>query len=83
MSMLTIKHVERSGHESIIQAHSVSYKPKGHAPGGDTPAESATLEAFGCTGDGGPVSDGWCCYGNGKVFVMNDAGSTVGNYDLD
>lgn len=82
MSMLTIKHVEASGYESIRQAHSVSYKPKGYAPGGDTPTGNAKLEVFGCTGDGGPVSDGWCCYADGKVYVMNDAGSTVGVYDL-
>jgi hypothetical protein len=79
MSMLTIKHVDRSGHESIRMAHSVAYNPdgmEGHEP------RKPIVEAYGCTGDGGPVSDGWCCYADGKVYVMNDAGSTVGNYDL-
>lgn len=78
MSMLTIKHIE-NGHESIRMAHSVSYKASGTE---DCNNGKPTLEAFGCTGDGGPVSNGWCCYGSGKVFVMNDAGSTVGSYDL-
>ena len=80
MSMLTIKHIEKGGHESIRMAHSVSFKPDGIE---GVNAGRPVLEAFGCTGDGGPVSNGWCCYGDGKVFVMNDAGSTVGNYDLD
>jgi hypothetical protein len=78
--MLTIKHIEKSGHESIQMARSVSYNPngmEGHEP------RTPTLEAHGCTGDGGAVSNGWCCYGDGKVYVMNDAGRTVGNYDLD
>lgn len=84
MSLLTLKHVEASGHESVQQAHSVSFKPKGYAPGGDTPTDRAQLEAFGCTGIGGPVDEsGWCCYGSGIVYVMNDAGSTVSKYDLD
>ena len=67
------------GHESIRMAHSVEYKPEGMQ---DADPRTPVLEAFGCTGDGGPVSNGWCCYGSGKVFVMNDAGSTVGTYDL-
>lgn len=77
MSMLTIKHVEACGRESVLQAHSISFVPKGADDKGQR------VEAFGCTGDGGPVTGGWCSYGNGKVYVMNDAGATVGNYDLD
>lgn len=80
MSMLTIKHVEDGGHESIRMAHTVSFNPKGKEV--DNGASTPTLEAYGCTGDGGAVVDGYCCYGSGKVYVMNDAGSTVGNYDL-
>lgn len=82
MSLLTIKHVEKSGHESIQQAHSISYHPKG--VDGREPKDKPCLEAFGCTGIGGPVDEhGWCCYANGIVYIMNDSGSTVGKYDLD
>lgn len=77
--MLTLKHVEKSGHESIRMAQNVSYKPDGME--GVEPRKPV-LEAFGCTGDGGPVSNGWCCFGDGIVYVMNDHGSTVAKYDL-
>lgn len=76
MSMLTIKHVEKSGHEGIQMAHGVSVS-KG-------PNNTKAVEAFGCTGIGGAVDEsGHCTYGTGKVYVMNDAGATVGFYDLD
>lgn len=76
MSLLTIKHVEKSGHESIQQAHNVCFNP------GDGKVITS-VEAFGCTGRGGAVdADGHCSYVDGKVYVMNDAGATVGNYDL-
>lgn len=76
MSMLTIKHVEKSGHESIQQAHNVSFDP------GDQ-AQETTLFAYGCTAKGGAVDDdGVCRYGTGVVYVMNDAGATVGKYDF-
>lgn len=82
MSLLTIKHVEKCGHESIQQARNVSFTPKALAHP-DTMNPHDELIAFGCTGIGGPVDDhGVCRYGDGKVYVMNDAGATVGNYDL-
>lgn len=76
MSMLTIKHVENGGREGIQQAHAVAFRPaKDDAP--------AILEAWGCTAIGGAVDeDGYCKYGDGRVYVMNDAGATVGNYNL-
>jgi hypothetical protein len=82
MSLLTIKHVEKSGYESIQQAHSVSFTPAKLAhPDKVDPKDE--LIAFGCTGKGGAVdSDGVCRYGDGTVYVMNDAGSTVGKYHL-
>lgn len=77
MSLLTLKHVEKDGHEGLQQAHSVSFNP------GDKDKETS-LEAFGCTGIGGAVDqDGYCKYASGTVYVMNDAGSTVGVYRLD
>lgn len=83
MSMLTIRHVEKSGHESIQQANNVSFTPKkaSHPEDRDPRDE---LIAFGCTGIGGAVDEfGVCRYGSGKVYVMNDAGATVGNYSFD
>jgi len=81
MSMLTVKHVEKDGHESIRMVHSISYQPsrlediKGRT--------HSILTAYGCTDEGGAVSDGVCSYSSGKIYIMNDAGSTVGNYDLE
>jgi hypothetical protein len=72
--MLTIKHVEELGHESIQAARSVSYDPAG----------GGTLIAFGCEPNGGAVdADGVCRYGDGRVYVMNENGATVGTYNLD
>lgn len=82
MSLLTIKHVEKDGHESIQQAHSVSFYPARETEGGK-PNDEAHLEVFGCTEIGGAVDEhGHCRYGSGVVYVMNDAGSTVGKYEL-
>lgn len=77
MSMLTLKHREKSGRENIQMAHSVSLTPNG--PDGT----GGKLEAYGCTGIGGAVDvHGYCQYADGKVYVMNDAGSTVAKYDF-
>lgn len=70
---LTVKHIEPSGHERLMQALSVSYQP-----GGDAGA-SAKVFAFNTAHhptDGAPVFD---C---GTVYVMNEAGATVAKYDL-
>lgn len=76
MSMLTIKHIEKSGHESVQQARDVAFQP------GDKDAEMK-LTAFGCTAHGGAVDDsGVCLYATGRIFVMNDAGATVASYDF-
>jgi len=70
---LTVRHIERSGHESVTQAVSVSFEPaRGKSP--------AQLIAFGVPS---PISDGCNRYGDGKIFVMNEAGATVAKYDLD
>ena len=82
MSLLTIKHVEKNGHESVQQCHSVSFTPK-EAAHPDTNEPRDELVAFGCTGIGGAVDEhGVCHYGSGTVYVMNDAGATVGKYIL-
>ena len=76
MSLLTLKHTEKSGHESVQMAHSVSFA-KG-------PDGKPRLDAFGCTGRGGAVDEhGYCQYADGVIYIMNDSGSTVAKYDLD
>lgn len=79
MSMLTIKHVEKSGFESIQMAHSVWTEDDQNAD-----AKRQILVASGCTALGGATgADGICRYGSGTVYVMNDAGATVGKYHFD
>jgi hypothetical protein len=75
--MLTVKHVERSGHEGVTTAESVIFDP---ATGADNEWPHGQVVAFGVPR---PVSDGCNRYGNGLVYVMNDGGSTVAKYDLD
>jgi len=76
--MLTIKHVEPGGHESIQEARSVSVISIGTPEG-----QEYELTAFGCVPNGGAVDiHGVCRYGDGVVYVMNDHGSTVGHYRL-
>jgi hypothetical protein len=78
--MLTLRHVEASGHESVRAAVEVGYQPK-NANGAAVPK---ALFAYGCPGpDSGAQHGGVVEYGNGRVFVMNDAGETVALYDLD
>lgn len=80
MSLLTIKHIERNGYESMQQAHSVSFHPNGVESDDE---KKPALIAYGCTAKDGAVDEhGVCRYGNGTVYVMNDAGSTVGRYSL-
>lgn len=77
---LTVKHVERDGHEGITQATSVSFAPDDTDDDTDSSDQHAVLIAFGVPQ---PVSDGCNRYRSGKVFVMNEAGATVAIYDLD
>lgn len=71
--MLTIKHVESGGNEGVVEAKSVHMRWR--AP--------RRLFAYGVANDGGAVVDGVATYGDGVVYVMNAAGSTVAKYDLD
>jgi hypothetical protein len=70
---LTVKHVDRDGHESLTQAITVTFHP------GDK-QEPTEVRAFGVPD---PVSDGCNRYASGRVFVMNEAGATVAKYDLE
>lgn len=70
--MLTIKHREDSGYETVTTAESTSFIPKTN----DTRAE---LIAFGVPN---PISDGCNRYCDGVVYVMNERGSTVATYSF-
>lgn len=78
MSLLTLKHVENCGHESIQLAHSVSFTPQ-TMKNADRGVTASKLDAFGCTMGG---AGGHCCYSSGIVYVMNANGSTVAKYVL-
>ena len=69
--MLTIKHVECDGYESVHQASHVNYLPWNVDKG-------AEVMAFGVPGEGFPLH-----FASGKVYVMGDGGKTVATYSLD
>jgi hypothetical protein len=77
--MLTIKHVEESGHQSVTSAASVTFTPANLTHPDDQNGHDEVI-AFGVPM---PISDGCNRYRNGTVYVMNDHGSTVANYNLD
>lgn len=69
---LTVKYVEDSGFERVVQATFVQYCP----PSFDTPP---CLTAFGVpTGDEHDMMQ----FHDSTVYVMNEAGATVGVYRL-
>lgn len=74
--MLTVKHIENDGHESITSAESVVFDP---AVGQGNEWPRGQVIAFGVPQ---PTSDGCNRYGSGVVYIMNSTGSTVGKYDL-
>lgn len=78
---LTVKHVEE-GREGITQAISVEFeqRPEGsHVEGQKTPCYGE-LTAFGVPNS---ISGGTSNrYASGTVYVMNEAGATVGKYRL-
>lgn len=77
--MLTIKHIEKDGHEGVIQAIQITY-----APQDDTNNGAPGLTAYGSPGpDEGARKDGVISFGDGRVYVMNDNGKTVATYNLD
>lgn len=72
--MLTVKHMERSGHRSLVEAESISYQPR---------------DANGVIGIPGQVfvyplsNERPLVFCDGQLFVMNDKGRTVDQFDLD
>jgi hypothetical protein len=93
--MLTVKRIVSSsskdspsggsGFEAIISAEYVMYYPNG-CPHCDSPR---SLSAFGVVGASlhmigeGSHMLGEVNYTSGRIYVMNDSGKTVANYDLD
>jgi hypothetical protein len=67
--MLTIKHVECDGYESVRQAsHVERYPLNADAPG---------VIAYGVPGEAEPLR-----FASGTVYVMGDGGKTVATYSL-
>lgn len=84
LMMLIVKHVEKSGYESVRPCRTVSFFPPGDANLDDSFKAKGMLMAYGCDPESkGPVDeDGNCRYGGGRVFVMSVEGRTVSNYDF-
>jgi hypothetical protein len=68
--MLTIKHVECDGYESVRQATHVERCPWN--------ADNGGVFAYGVPGEAEPLR-----FATGKVYVMGDGGKTVATYSLD
>jgi hypothetical protein len=77
--MLTVKHIEVTGHENLYPATRVSYQPRTkHDAASDTAGEYSAACVFIDTPKGDTVPLGsW-----GAFYIMNDAGKTVAKYDL-
>lgn len=71
--MLTIKHVESSGHENVWEAVSAGFQP--HEP--QSVGSRRQVFAYGVPGTQDALR-----FDCGRVFVMNDKGNTVAMYDL-
>lgn len=69
--MLTLRHVEQNGYESLVLAESASFDKKENI-----------LRGFGIPGSNAAISNGVMAYGDGTVYVMNDNGKTVAVYNL-
>lgn len=74
--MLTVKHVESNGYQSVTLAEMVTFDP---AIGQNNEYPNGQVIAWGVKQ---PISDGCNRYGDGLIYVMNDQGSTVAKYDL-
>lgn len=72
--MLTVKHVETSGHENVTTADSVTFDP---AVGENNEYPRGQVLAWGVPG----LSE-MHRFSSGIVYVMNARGSTVSTYNL-
>ena len=69
--MLTILHVEPSGHESLVQAKRITIEPS-------VVGENVETRFLHYESESGEI----VTIGSGTIYVMNDAGKTVGKYRL-
>lgn len=68
--MLTAKHIDDEGNETLYEVIRVRTVP--NPDGGKQPIEVITVESNGHTEH----------YKSGRVFIMNEAGSTVSNWTI-
>ena len=73
--MLTVKHIENDGNESIVQCEKVTFIP--HEK--EKPFGLDQVVAWDTDRN---VKDGNHTYTSGRIFVMNDQGATVAKYEL-
>ncbi|CAN1724422.1 protein of unknown function [Hyphomicrobium sp. 1Nfss2.1] len=83
--MLTVKHIEVTGHETIYDATRVAYQPRMRADGeaysfGNTAESSDDIAA--CVFIDNPKGDTIPLGSFGTFYVMNEAGKTVATYRL-
>lgn len=78
--MLTVKHIEDSGHETLTPATRVTFTPSSCNMDGDTEHPHGDFRMFGVPDP--HYIDGSTRYTKGRIYVMNAAGKTVAHYDL-
>lgn len=78
--MLTVKHIENSGSEYLVQARRVSFVPKYDASAGPKTEDNLDGVVLWMS-ESGFAEDAIRFY-TGICYVMNDAGATVAKYDL-
>lgn len=77
--MLTIKHIESSGCEGVIEGRSVWLEKIDWLDPWER--KPPMLHVYGVDREDG--EDNHVTYGDGMVYVMNASGSTIASYDLD
>ncbi len=75
---LTVRHIEKSGREGLTMATTVEF-----VPGSKSVKDADGRDHVIAYGVPAPVSDGCNRYGDGTIYVMNEAGRTIAKYDLD
>lgn len=83
--MLTVKHISEFGFETIVQAATVATRGREYPALKDAGLAVAAMQhvqersnfLVECSGPSVPTT-----FGDGQVFVMNDAGKTVASYDM-
>lgn len=81
--MLTVKHLHCCGQQSVFEATSVEFIPTvSDPPTSDSPTRDVVI-ACGRKFPGAAPGDGPAhTITSGRVYVMNEAGKTIANYDL-